>query len=255
MTPEQREALAEAEAHLAGLGMSDLVTTTNDSRVLTGMALNWSSVANGGRGPTRFTRDAFGSAPLMVPLLNQHLSEQPLGIAEVTPSQEGMRVRATLADTQMGRDVLALAQSGGLSGFSVGFTVLQARPEGQVRLVSSASLQEVSVVSFPADASARIQTAGGQDTPRWLHAADPVEIERTMVAAGSPRVAAVRAALAEVDAYLGKDNDFYAAWASNAELFGQPDNWERQQGRKDRLVWEAAELEWKRRHPRNWGAW
>ncbi len=180
---ERQKAIEEASAVVAGMGIDG--SGRDGALDLGGRALSYSSVAQGQKGPTKFMPGSFGLAKLRVPLLSQHHDDQPLGVAELIPDGEGLRVEARVADTQAGRDALALVQSGGLSGFSIGFVVGTSEMKNGVRQVDSAKVQEVSLVTFPADPSARVLTAGGRPTPRFLHAADPLERESS--SAPTPR--------------------------------------------------------------------
>lgn len=180
---QEREAvLAGAEAHLASIGIDPATGAESDDFTIEGDALKWASVATGTANvPTRFSPNSFGSGVMRVPLLLQHASEQVLGVAEVEPSSEGLKARAKLSNTQAARDALTLVRDGGLSGFSIGWLALGLAPYDKradgtpVRVISKAALQELSLVTFPADRAARVQAVGGQPTPKYLHCAPAYE--------------------------------------------------------------------------------
>ncbi len=134
----------------------------------TGLASVYGSIAQGARGPTRFSRGAFretlAESGGKVPLLWQHDQAKPVGvISALSEGRDGLELQGKITLNTFGQDVLALMRDGALSGLSIGFDAIEAAPEahsefGKVRVVSKAKLHEVSLVTFPADAHARVMT-------------------------------------------------------------------------------------------------
>lgn len=109
----------------------------------------------------------------MPALLWQHLPEEPIGVwIEMREDEHGLWCKGRLlTDVTRGREALALLRAGALNGLSIGYEVLAteddtgaieeklgALPEGAARYLSEIDLWEVSVVTFPACAPAKIDT-------------------------------------------------------------------------------------------------
>lgn len=124
------------------------------------------STAMGERGPTRFAATAFVESlerTEKYPLLWQHKDDQPVGVAHLSMTDEGLVLDGKLAlEVQRGREAYELLKIGALDGVSIGFTAEKAKPMTHagksMRLVEKAKLMEVSLVTFPADPNARVQT-------------------------------------------------------------------------------------------------
>jgi uncharacterized protein len=119
-----------------------------------------------------------GTAPLM---LWQHDTWSPIGKwTEVTETSEGLFVRGKFnLETSWGRDAWAAVQGGDVDGLSVGYREVKASEVGQYRRLDELDLLEISVVSFPANRSARIQRVGSKR-----------ELEDLLIKSGLPREAA-----------------------------------------------------------------
>jgi HK97 family phage prohead protease len=167
-------------------GIVGATTTTDAGNVIEGVAYAWGSVALGERGPTLIDRRAFDRSLAVrpsYPLQWQHRDDEPIGVAFLTAKSDGLHLRGVVADTQRGREALTLARAGALSGISLGFmasdvTKVKHEEHGSVRLVGNAALMECSLVSYPADAKARILAVDGMPAPRFVHAADMSRFER-----------------------------------------------------------------------------
>ena len=112
-----------------------------------------------------------------VRMLFQHDPAQPIGRwEEIAEDHRGLYVRGRLSlSTAKGREVHALMRDGALDGLSIGFRTVRARSEKQagLRRILEADLWEISVVTFPMLATARIaEVKGGLPTTRqferWL---------------------------------------------------------------------------------------
>lgn len=95
-------------------------------------------------------------------MLYQHDPAQPIGTwTEIREDSRGLFVRGRLAkDVARGREVLALMRAGALDGLSIGFRTVKARSDAatRVRRILEADLWEISVVTFPMQPGARIET-------------------------------------------------------------------------------------------------
>jgi HK97 family phage major capsid protein len=95
-----------------------------------------------------------------IPLLWQHHQDEPIGV--ITLLQEdmfGLYMEAQLnLSTSRGLEAYNLIKDSGLSGLSIGFITsdFEVNQKTNVRVISSAKLLEISVVSIPAHSEARI---------------------------------------------------------------------------------------------------
>lgn len=84
----------------------------------------------------------------------------------------GLAFEIALPATQLGNDILALAERGDLGGMSFGFVATDERRDGDRRTLLAVDLYEVSVVTaFPAYPGTVVQA-------RWQHIALPVLAHR-----------------------------------------------------------------------------
>lgn len=94
------------------------------------------------------------------------LGRTKTGTLTLEQDAEGLRYRIELPDTQLGRDVLALAERGDLGGMSFGFTVEDEHWQDDKRELRSIDLHEISVVSaWPAYDGTSVQ-ARSKASPR-----------------------------------------------------------------------------------------
>jgi uncharacterized protein len=81
----------------------------------------------------------------------------PIGRAvELNEQPDGVHGVFAVSDTSDGNDLLTLVRDGIVTGFSVGFTPIRDRQDGDVIVRLEASLREVSAVTRPAYAGAEI---------------------------------------------------------------------------------------------------
>ena len=110
-----------------------------------------------------------------IKMLWQHDPSRVIGVwDEVYEDDRGLRVSGRLlADVAAGREAAALVEAGALDGLSIGYSVRRAtRDEAGRRLLRDVELWEVSLVTFPMLATARVG-AKSQDlgaVVRALHA-------------------------------------------------------------------------------------
>ncbi len=142
----------------------------------------------------------------MPALLWQHDARAPIGVWEsLSETDAGLVARGRLLlDLHLGREAHVLLQAGALDGLSIGFRTLQSTLDDAtgVRTLTEIELFEISLVTFPANARARVTAVkAGIASPRGF--------ERAMRALGFSRrqarilVARGYRALAE-DAALGR---------------------------------------------------
>jgi len=112
-----------------------------------------------------FARSLRARGAAGVKLLYQHAAAEPIGVwTEIYEDAAGLFARGRiLTELERGRDVLALLREGALDGLSIGFKTIRARTDraSRRRTVLEADLWEISVVTFPMLAGARVTRVGG----------------------------------------------------------------------------------------------
>jgi len=97
-----------------------------------------------------------------VKLLWQHDVNEPIGIfTKIIEDETGLYVEGKLLnDVARAQEALALMQAGALDGLSIGFTIKDYEIDENTgtRIIFEADLWEVSLVTFPANSEARVQT-------------------------------------------------------------------------------------------------
>lgn len=93
-------------------------------------------------------------------MLFQHDPAEPVGTwVEVRETDKGLYVLGRLnKNVQRGRELLALLESGGMDGLSIGFKTVAARKDKATaaRLLTKIDLWEISLVTFPMLEGARV---------------------------------------------------------------------------------------------------
>jgi len=115
-----------------------------------------------------FTKSLVSRPANKVKMLFQHKTDEPIGIfTDMYEDEKGLFVKGQLAmGTQKGREAYELLKMGALDGMSIGF---RADPEKQgynenkrgVRTLKEVDLMEISLVTFPMNESALIETVKG----------------------------------------------------------------------------------------------
>lgn len=102
--------------------------------------------------------------PLNVKLLWQHNSDEPIGVYdEIQEDENGLFVKGRLLidEVEKSRECYALLKAGAISGLSIGYTVnangSKYGSDGN-RYLSDLKLWEISVVTFPANPEANIES-------------------------------------------------------------------------------------------------
>ena len=96
-----------------------------------------------------------------IPMLFQHDPAEPIGIwLELREDYRGLYARGRLIPEVMrAREILALLRAGTADGLSIGFRTTRARvdPKTRVRKLFDVDLWEISIVTFPLLAGARVR--------------------------------------------------------------------------------------------------
>jgi HK97 family phage prohead protease len=141
-------------------------------RTITGIAVPWDTVAivSGGE-KVMFKRGAFDLNAKPARLLENH-DGRPIGIvSELVDLDNGLGFSATFARSKAADDVVELIQMSAYDSVSVGAVPKKFKfDKNGVMIVSSADLQELSVVSVPAFADAIIEKIAASEP-------DPEEVE------------------------------------------------------------------------------
>jgi len=117
------------------------------------------TVARGAFAESLKDHAAAGTLPA---LLWQHNPAQPIGVyTEMREDEKGLYVKGQLTlETQMGRDAHALLKAGALNGLSIGFMPVkwEDNSDTNIRKLVQIDLWEVSLVTFPANERARVES-------------------------------------------------------------------------------------------------
>ncbi len=116
--------------------------------------------------PGAYTRSlqALKSSGRRVKMLWQHDPNQPIGIWDhVAEDARGLYVKGRLLDdVARAREAASLIKAGAIDGLSIGYkTVRSSKDTDGQRLLSEVELWEVSLVTFPMLAQARVGAAAG----------------------------------------------------------------------------------------------
>jgi len=144
-----------------------------------------------------------------IPMLFQHDPSEPIGIwLELREDFRGLYARGRLIpDVTRARELLALLKAGTSDGLSIGFRTVKGRvdPKTRIRKLEAVDLWEISIVTFPLLAGARVRAvkeARGPDErllrrhPRVSFARARAEREGRGTSTASTRRPEVRAAKA-----------------------------------------------------------
>jgi uncharacterized protein len=127
-----------------------------------------------------------------IPMLFQHDPAEPIGVwLELTEDSRGLFARGKLIpDVQRAREVLALVRAQAIDGLSIGFKTTSARvdPRTRVRKIAHLELWEISIVTFPLLAGARVRAVKAKGAPAEEHAGTDERLLRRY-----PRVSFTRA--------------------------------------------------------------
>lgn len=122
-----------------------------------------------------------------VKMLWQHDPAQPIGVwDEVREDARGLYVKGRiLTDLARGREAAALVSAGAIDGLSIGYRTIRAEKAAGGRRLAELELWEVSLVTFPMLAEARVSGKGAGPDDDTLHAlAQAVEAARAIITTG-----------------------------------------------------------------------
>lgn len=160
----------------------DVTAADVETRTIAGIAVPYGETARLGDATYQFTAGSLRPARARTPLLLGHDMNRPVGVLtalEDTP--EGAVARFAVDPGPEGDTALAQAKSGSRAGLSIGASIVEASDdEDGVRVVTQASLTEVSLVSVAAFASAEVQSVTAQEDPAET-TTDPTPQEDTTV--------------------------------------------------------------------------
>jgi hypothetical protein len=116
-----------------------------------------------------FMRTLKRKKPNQIKLLYQHKTDMPIGVFdEIREDSKGLYVKGRLAlQTQAGKEAYELMKMGALDGLSIGFRVNPKEVEydrrANKRIIKEAELMEVSLVTFPMNPKATIQSVKAEN--------------------------------------------------------------------------------------------
>ena len=134
-----------------------MVVTAADTvkRTISGTIVTWNEQGNTSVGPTVFAADSIEMKP--VKLLLEHDRTRPIGkLMSHEVTSNGIIATFKIANTMAGEDALVEATEGLRDGFSVGAQINEWTNVKGVMQITSATLDEVSLVTDPAIDSARV---------------------------------------------------------------------------------------------------
>lgn len=120
--------------------------------------------------PGAFTQTLQQRGLRRIPMLFQHDPSEPVGIwLELVEDVRGLKARGRLIpDVQRARELMALVEQGAIDGLSIGYRTVRGRidPKTRVRRLYQVDLWEVSIVTFPLLAGARVRAVKSRVPPR-----------------------------------------------------------------------------------------
>jgi HK97 family phage prohead protease len=159
-----------------------MVVTAADTvkRTISGTIVTWNEQGNTSVGPTVFAADSIEMKP--VKLLLEHDRTRPIGkLVSHEVTDKGVTAVFRIANTMAGEDALVEATEGLRDGFSVGAQINEWTNVKGVMQITSATLDEVSLVTDPAIDSARVSevAASENEAPKEDSAPATAEADTT----------------------------------------------------------------------------
>ncbi|TWI38234.1 HK97 family phage prohead protease [Paracoccus sulfuroxidans] len=94
-----------------------------------------------------------------VKMLWNHNSDEPCGVwADIVEDERGLKVSGIISETARGKDVIALLKDGAIDSLSIGYRTVDAEWKGDTRQIHKAELWEISIVTFPMNELAKIDS-------------------------------------------------------------------------------------------------
>ncbi len=139
------------------------------------------------------------SKPLM---LWQHNTDEPIGVWEdLHEDEKGLRgTGRLLTGIRRADEAYIMLKAGAVQGLSIGYREVRAEPDGTLRRLKELDLREISIVSFPANRAARVQSVKSERMDEFaqrLRDGEPMpvkEFEDILREAGVPKAMAVQIA-------------------------------------------------------------
>jgi hypothetical protein len=123
--------------------------------------------------PGAFTSSLRTRGVRRIPMLFQHDPAEPVGIwLELREDLRGLYARGRLIpEVARARELLSLIRAGAIDGLSIGFRTVRARlePKTRVRWLQQIDLWEISLVTFPLLAGARVRAVKDGGLPSRPH--------------------------------------------------------------------------------------
>ena len=120
--------------------------------------------------PGAFTRTLAQRGLRKIPMLFQHDPSEPVGVwLDLHEDFRGLKARGRLIpDVARGRELLALLQQEAIDGLSIGYRTVRGQidPKTRIRKLYQVDLWEISIVTFPLLAGARVQAVKGLPEPK-----------------------------------------------------------------------------------------
>ena len=155
-----------------------MAITAADSikRTITGKIVTWNEEGNTSVGRTVFAAESINVKP--VKLLLEHDRTRPIGkMISHSATKDGIEATFKIANTMSGEDALIEATEGLRDGFSVGAMINEWSNDNGVMRITSASLEEVSLVTDPAIDSARVSEVAASDNEATKEDSEPATAE------------------------------------------------------------------------------
>lgn len=158
---------------------------------------------------------AHKAAGTMPAMLWQHEADDPIGIwTEMGEDSTGLRIKGQLClETSQGKEAYALLKMGAINGLSIGFMSVPGTSvykDDGVRVLNQIDLWEVSLVTFPANESARVTNVKSSS---FKELKTIRQAEQALRDAGLPADAA-KALIAEVKRIALDERDAHGAAAA-----------------------------------------
>jgi phage head maturation protease len=149
-----------------------VAATDFPKREISGRIVTWNETGTTSAGSTVFLEDSitFGAT---TKLLLEHRRDAPIGfLKSYTNTPEGIDAVFSVAETNAGNDALIEASTQLRDGFSVGVLADKYKNVDGVLNISASSLKEVSLVTDPAIASAKVAIAANNNSESESGATD-----------------------------------------------------------------------------------
>ena len=166
----QDDGICQCDTELKKLVFESEIKAESDKGIFTGYGSIFGNEDQGNDIMQKgaFTKSLVNRPVSKVKMLYQHKTDEPIGVfTDMYEDSKGLFVKGQLAmGTQKGREAYELLKMGALDGMSIGF---RADPEKQgynenkrgVRTLKEVDLMEISLVTFPMNESALIETVKG----------------------------------------------------------------------------------------------